>query len=434
MNDIKEFANFYLKITGTTSRLDKEAILKDYQDSAAIKSILQFLFNPFVVTGISERKLTKNVTLKGQGCTSLASLLEYFKKHNTGRDEDIAVLKHFTADLSEEHAFLVHGLIKKDLTLGASEKTLNKVFGAGFIPAFDVMLAEKYVENTAFVEGKSFIITEKLDGVRCMLIFNEVGEPSFFSRAGKPFHDMIELTQEVKQLDPKMVYDGELLLAVDEPINSADLYRLTVKVTAKDGNKTGLIYNVFDALPKKDLLNGGCSIPCEERKACLREALTRLSLPHIKEVPILYAGEDIKQIDILCDEYTDKGREGVMVNIADAPYECKRTKNLLKVKRFNTADVRVLEWEEGTGANKGKLGAVIVEFIAPDNKKYTCKVGSGFQKEEREEFFANPEKIVGHIIEVGYFELSQNQKDNGYSLRFPTFKGLRNDKDEISMY
>ncbi len=434
MNELKEFANFYQKITGTTSRLDKEAILLSYQNSDAVKNILQFLFNPFIVTGISERKLTKNVTLKGQSCNSLAELLEYFKKHNTGRDEDIAVLKNFTAELSEEFAFLVHGLIKKDLTLGASEKTLNKVFGSGFIPSFDVMLAEKYVENTAFVEGKSFIITEKLDGVRCMLIFNDVGEPSFFSRAGKPFHDMIELSEEVKKLDPKMVYDGELLLAADESINSADLYRLTVKVTAKDGNKTGLIYNVFDALPKKDLLNGGCSIPCEERKARLREELNQLSLPHIKEVPILYAGTDMKQIDILCDEYTDKGREGVMVNIADAPYECKRTKNLLKVKRFNTADVRVLEWEEGTGANKGKLGAVIVEFIAPDNKKYTCKVGSGFQKEEREDFFAHPEKIVGHIIEVGYFELSQNQKDNGYSLRFPTFKGLRNDKDEISMY
>ena len=109
-------------------------------------------------------------------------------------------------------------------------------------------------------------------------------------------------------------------------------------------------------------------------------------------------------------------------------------KNLLKVKRFNTADVRVLDWEEGSGANQGKLGAVIVEFIAPDKKKYTCKVGSGFEKEEREEFFANPKKIVGHIIEIGYFELSQNQNDDGYSLRFPTFKGLRDDKNEISMY
>lgn len=434
MKALTEFEVFYKKITGTTSRLDKEAILRSYQSNTEIKEILHFLFNPFIVTGISERKLAKEVTLLEQKCLSLLALLDYFKVHNTGRDEDIAVLKTFTAGLSDEHATLVNGLIKKDLTLGASEKTLNKVFGAGFIPSFDVMLAEKYVENTAFVEGKRFLITEKLDGVRCMLIFNEMGEPTFFSRAGKSFDDMVELTAEVKSLNPQMVYDGELLLAVEQPINSADLYRMTVKVTAKDGVKSGLVYNVFDCLPKADLLKGGCNTACEERKSQLSAELSKISLPHLKEVPILYAGDDVKKIDQLCDEYTDMGREGIMVNIADAPYECKRTKNLLKVKRFNTADVRVLDWEEGTGANKGKLGAVIIEFIAPDGKKYTCKVGSGFAKEDREFFFAQPDKIVGHIIEVGYFELSQNQKDQGYSLRFPTFKCLRDDKNEISMH
>jgi len=431
---LNDFEDFYQKITATNSRLDKESILNYYQDHTGIKEILFFLFNPFIVTGISERKLTKSVKNIANKCKNLKSLLEYFKKHNTGRDEDIAVLKAFTNDLSEVQKNLVNGLIKKDLTLGASEKTLNKVFGAGFIPSFNVMLAEKFVENSEYVDGKRFIVTEKLDGVRCILIFNDVGEPTFFSRAGKPFDDMVDLAEEVKGLNSQMAYDGELLLAVEQPINSADLYRMTVKVTAKDGIKKGLIYNVFDTLPKTDLLNGGCAMPCEQRKAQLSAELQKLNLPHIKEVPVLYVGNDLKKIDNLCDEYTDMGREGVMVNLANAPYECKRTKNLLKVKRFNTADVRVLDWEEGTGANKGKLGAVIVEFIAPDKKKYTCKVGSGFAKEDREFFFVNPDEIVGHIIEVGYFELSQNQKDNGYSLRFPTFKCLRNDKNEISMH
>lgn len=434
MKALDDFAIFCEKMNGTTSRLEKEAILKSYQDNENVKEILQFLFNPFIVTGISKRKLAKEVNVTGQKCTSLHDLLVYFQTHNTGRDEDIAVLQQFTSDLSTTQTELVNSLIKKDLTLGANEKTLNKVFGADFIPSFNVMLAEKYMENTAFVTGKRFIITEKFDGVRCMLIFNDAGEPTFFSRSGKSFDDMVELAEEVKQLDSQMVYDGELLLGVNQPIDSAELYRMTVKVSNSDGVKTGLVYNVFDSLPKTDLMRGESPIPCEQRKTLLNERLQKLKLPHVKAVPILYVGEDVDKIDTICDEYTDMGREGIMVNIADAPYECKRTKNLLKVKRFNAADVRVLDWEEGSGANQGKLGAVTVEFIAPDQKKYTCKVGSGFEKEEREEFFAHPEKIVGHIIEIGYFELSQNQNDDGYSLRFPTFKCLRDDKDEISMH
>ena len=434
MKMIDDFAEFYQKIIGTTSRLEKEAILKNYENHTIVKEVLRFLFDPFIVTGISKKKLNKTVNVTVQSCQDLHELLAYFQTHNTGRDEDIAVLKQFTANLNQTQTDLINGIIKKDLTLGANEKTLNKVFGADFIPSFNVMLAEKYAENTAFVAGKRFIITEKFDGVRCMLIFNDAGEPTFFSRAGKSFDDMVELSQEVRRLDPKMVYDGELLLGVDQPIDSADLYRMTVKVTNSDGVKTGLIYNVFDCLLKKDLMNGGSVIPCEERKTQLSETLRKAQLPHVKEVPILYIGDDVKKIDTICDEYTNMGREGIMVNIADAPYECKRTKNLLKVKRFNAADVLVLDWEEGSGANQGKLGAVTVEFIAPDQKRYTCKVGSGFEKEEREEFYAHPERIVGHIIEIGYFELSQNQNDEGYSLRFPTFKCLRDDKNEISMH
>lgn len=435
MQTLNKFWDFYQEMTSTTSRLEKEAILARYQDDAAVKRVLHFLFNPFIVTGISEKKLAKKVALPLTAPATLGELLDYFRVHNTGRDEDIAVLQKFAADLDAPRRELLFGIIKKDLTLGASEKTLNKVFGAGFIPAFNVMLAEKYAENMDFVAGKRFIITEKLDGVRCMLIFNEAGVPTFFSRAGKSFDDLVELSTEAQQLDKSLVYDGELLLGTDNPeINSADLYRMTVKVTAKDGVKRGLIYNVFDCLPQNDLLAGGSTIPCETRKQDLAQQLAKLSLKHIKNVPILYIGDCISKIDTICDEYTNMGREGVMVNIADAPYECKRTKQLLKVKRFNAADVRVLNWEEGAGANKGKLGAVLVEFLAPDGKLYTCRVGSGFEKEERERFFAHPEEIVGHIIEIGYFELSQNQNDTGYSLRFPTFKCLRDDKNEISMH
>ena len=41
--------------------------------------------------------------------------------------------------------------------------------------------------------------------------------------------------------------------------------------------------------------------------------------------------------------------------------------------------------------------------------------------------------IIGKIIEIGYFEITTNQNET-YGLRFPTYKWVREDKDEISMY
>jgi DNA ligase-1 len=51
------------------------------------------------------------------------------------------------------------------------------------------------------------------------------------------------------------------------------------------------------------------------------------------------------------------------------------------------------------------------------------RVGSGFTIEQRQDFHKNPNKILGKIITVQYFQESQNQ-DGGISLRFPTFKIL----------
>lgn len=116
-----------------------------------------------------------------------------------------------------------------------------------------------------------------------------------------------------------------------------------------------------------------------------------------------------------------------MLNYAYAPYELKRTNTLLKVKKFQTADLRVIDYFEGEGSLKGMLGGFVVEY-----KGNTLGVGSGFKQSERIDFWDNREDYIGKIIEIQYFEETTNQKDNTLSLRFPTFKRVRDDKNEIS--
>lgn len=448
MIDLGNFKKLVEVLKGDNSRIAKEKALKDY-DTEANRALLWFIFNPYVVTGISSKKAEKYkgklklgkfslldlVEENNTDYTDLTNMFNYFKEHNTGRDEDLMELEKY-AQYNAPYQDLIYSIITKDLKLGITSTTLNKVYGKGFIPSFDVMLAEKYFDDPEGLvpNGTEFVLTTKLDGVRCLILNTEEG-PELFSRQGQPLKGFVEIERDMKQLPKGYAYDGELLFENINNLDSKDLYRATMKEVTADKEKHNVIFNCFDILPIEDFKKGKCSIKAKDRKEMLHKCLSLFGniIYSIKEVKCLYKGTDKSQINYWLDKITSEGGEGVMINIADAPYECKRTKNLLKVKKFQSCDLLVYDLEEGEGQNKGKLGAAKVWFIAPDGNKYSCDVGCGFTLEQREDFWQHKEKLLNRIIEVGYFEITQNQQ-GGYGLRFPTFKWVREDKSEISMY
>ena len=438
---IERFNNFVEEMQSVSGRIDKENILTKYINDVELKEILNFIFNPYIITGISSKKINKFKNYFDplyndvpDSYRDVMSMLEYLKEHNHGRDEDLIEVEQY-ATMNSPYENLIYAIATKDLKLGVQPTTLNKVYGKGFIPTFDVMLAQKYFDDPDKLvpDGTEFILTTKLDGVRCVLI-NEENNPKFFSRQGQMFEGLVELEKEARLLPTGFVYDGELLLNKDG-LESKDLYRETMKVVSADKEKLNVNFNIFDMLPIEDFKNGYCDKPAKKRKLDIMNLFDRedLSLNYMKEVKVLYFGENKDAINNLLDDITKKGGEGVMINLAESPYECKRSKGLLKVKKMQTADVRVIGIEEGTGKNKGKVGALKIEFIGPDGNIYQNDVGSGLTDELREDFWNNQDKVLNKIIEIKYFEISSNQNGT-YGLRFPVFKWIREDKDEISMY
>lgn len=445
MINLSNFNELVIKLQNTSSRIEKESLLSQYGTDSN-KALFYWIFNPYIVTGISKKKSEK---YKGKininkfslfdlfeqdttDYTDLTNMFNYFKDHNTGRDEDLIELEKF-AQYNSPYQDLIYSIITKDLKLGIQSTTLNKVYGKDFIPTFDVMLAYKYFDDPdKFVpDNTEFILTTKLDGVRCVLINGD--EPIFYSRQGQIFEGLVDLENEAKKLPKGFVYDGELLLN-DNNLASKDLYRETMKVVGADKEKHNIIFNCFDILTIDSFKSGIFNCSSKLRKQKVHDILSSDIFNYFKEVKVLYDGVDKDYITYWLDKVTNAGGEGVMINIANAPYECKRTKSLLKVKKFNTADVRVIDLEEGNGQNAGKLGALKIEFIGPDGKIYNCDVGSGLTLEQREDFWAHKDKVLNKIIEISYFEVSMNSNNNSYSLRFPVFKHIRDDKTEISMY
>lgn len=432
---LERFNDLATSLQATTGRKEKESLLAQYKDDEEVKAVLQFIYDPYIVTGVSKKSLVKDLYEEVlTPAANLLTVLDYFKSHNTGKHLDIAYAQAFIK-ANPNYRDLILDILSKDLKLGVQPTTLNKVYGEGFIRSFGVQLAQRYFEAPEKFLPKNtlFILSQKLDGVRCVIIKDYDGNVEFFTRQGQPIEGLVELAEEAKSLSSGYVYDGELLLDKDMK-ESKDLYRETVKVVNSDKEKKGVNFNCFDCVEYNSFLKGFDERPTYLRKSFILKLLESSNFHYIKNVPNLYVGMDQTEITRWLDDITAAGGEGVMINIADAPYECKRSKFLLKCKKFNTADVRVLSLEEGTGSNKGKLGAVQVQFLGPDGKPYTCRVGSGFELAERDYFWKHPEELQGKIIEIKYFEVSNNQENSDYSLRFPTFKSVRFDKDEISMY
>ena len=155
------------------------------------------------------------------------------------------------------------------------------------------------------------------------------------------------------------------------------------------------------------------------------EIIANLGLKNITIVPRFYAGHDHSEM-WKCLEYAEsRDMEVIIINL-DTPYECKRTKNLIKVKKFYTYDLRVTGVEEGTGRNSGKLGAVIVDF-----RGNNVRVGSGFNDDQRVNYWQHPELIIGRVIEVKYKEVTRN-KQGTESLQFPVFIRVREEGKDVS--
>ena len=432
MNKVKEI---FTQLQSTNSKLEKQKIIKDNADNQQFTDTLVFLLSPYILTGMSERKINKKVGAVRGIIKSWENAVKYLSTHNTGTDHDIALIQSFITNQPEDMQDFYKGLITKSIKLGCDAKTVNSVLGKGFIPSFEIQLAEKYFEKPNKVVG-NFTLTEKLDGFRLATIIHN-DKIEFYSRQGQLVEGLVEVEEDMKMFCKvnklhNAFFDGELVAVNCEELSSDENYKVVTKTARTKGIKRGLKYNIFDTLSYEEFMSQECDTEYYRRRWLLNELSKNVNLTHINILPVLYNGSNKDMIMEYLNKARENHKEGIMINLDNGMYEFKRTTNLLKVKVMQDADLKIVDVYEGTGKNKGKLGGIIIEFIYKDNT-YRCECGSGFSDDERIDYWNNPEKILNKIATIQYFEISKND-DGGYGLRFPVWTHrIRDDKTEISM-
>lgn len=425
-----EVIKIFKQIQETSSLNEKKTIIITNKNNELFKKCLRFLLDGNIVTGISTKKINKKVSPSSELapyylCASsiFEDVMEYLQKNNTGKDEDIYEVQSFLLSHEEDREFYEQ-MITKSFRLGADAKLVNKCI-PGLIPTFDVMLGTPI--DKVKLKGNEWIsISRKLNGTRCAFVGDKC-----MTRQGKEYKGLDHIIKDLHSLGLKNCFvDGELLYKNEENLSDSEAFQKGTGIAmSKDNDKSSLKLVIFDVFPLEEFWNGKSKESYYERKKMLLEIKEDIELfdevKNIEVVQMCYEGTDHTEIWKWLDYAEDNDWEGIILNL-DTPYECKRTKNLIKVKKFFSCDVKCTGIEEGSGRNKGTLGALICDY-----KGFPVNVGSGFSDSDRKHFWQHPEDVIGKIISVKYKEETKN-KDGGISIQFPVFETVRFDKNEPS--
>ena len=320
-------------------------------------------------------------------------------------------------------------ILIKDMRAGFSEKTVNtvveKINEEYAIPVFTCQLAHDSANHESKVAGDK-LVEVKLDGVRVITIVYPDGRVDQYSRNGKELvnfpHIKEQISKNAESFTEAVILDGEVMSA-----SFQDLMKMVHRKS--DVKSDDAVLNLFDIITLREFQAGRGIHRQFDRSVTLAAWHNQYheSMPNVtvvgQELVDLnsFVGQArFKQIN---QDAVEGGYEGIMIKDPEAVYECKRSVAWLKLKPFIEVSLEVVDVEEGTGRNAGRLGALVCSG-EDDGRRIAVNCGSGFSDDDRRIFWDCRGQLVAQIVEVRADAVTQNQ-DGTYSLRFPRFLRFR---------
>jgi DNA ligase-1 len=438
-NGITVAADWIRDLEASDSRLHKERVIEKALMAAKLGSANAqcFLFNcyqaynPYYTFHVKQVPESSGIEQAENPWPVFWGLLEGLRTRSfsghRARDAILETMKRFD---SLEWNNLCRRVITKDLRCGISEKTLNKVLGKTEwkIPVFSCQLAQDSTDQPKKLKGIKRLEC-KLDGVRVLAVVQGT-DVTLYSRNGKEFANFPQIAQAIEDNRNALFtipHGGRFVL--DGEIVGESFQKLMKQAHRKsDAVTDGMVYHVFDIIPLDSFIEGHYNAQQHKRIEMLERV--RALLPDNGPIQVMNGlevdldtaeGHDIMQR--YAEAAVEGGFEGIMIKSMDAPYLCKRTDSWMKWKPTITVDLKIVGFEQGTGRNADRLGAIICE--GDDNGRHICvNVGSGLSDGDRDEYWRSRDLLLGHLVEIQADAVTQNQ-DGSYSLRFPRFLRFR---------
>ena len=275
-------------------------------------------------------------------------------------------------------------------------------------PFIEPMLAQKYEDRKDEIVFPIWS-QPKLDGIRCICT-----PQGMFSRNGKKIVSAPHIHASLQSFfdkHPDVILDGELYadkLANDfNKICSLVKKQKPTEADLKESARA-IQYHVYDIVDTGITFSERyrwleANLPFGDRNKQIRLVMT-VEVVHEKELDHIYGS------------YIEDGYEGQMVRV-DAPYEQKRSKNLLKRKEFQDAEYQINEIGEGEGNRTGMAGFAILEN--KDGSLFRSNIKGSH--EFLAELWNDRERVIGQKATVQFFNLTPDGVP-----RFPYVIAIRN--------
>ena len=427
-------------IASTSSRLEKEAFLRGEENNNELWAVVKATYDPFTqyyVRGVVEVEDNPYEPLQAMGIFEAIAHLGFLsRREKTGHDARNYVARVYEA-LNDDDKDTFKKILDRDLRIGCSGKTFNKIW-PGMVKEYPCMLASAYSEKGLEEMNFPAYSQTKMDGMRCNIIVHRDGGVEVRSRQGKLFetHGVFDEEAQIMRdsLDQHnegwyVVLDGELLCH-DSEMNplprqiSNGICNKANKGTITKLEAMKLTLVVWDYIPEP-VFSGDVEDPLmySERYDNLYEIFCDVGLSRFMLVETV----DVANIDEARAHYREMiadGQEGTIVKDKSVGWSNTRSKLTMKFKEIRDIDLRVTAWNEGTGKNKGLLGALTAET---EDGKIRVNIGTGFSDEQRKSF--TEEYVVGKIVEIEYNQRITSEGRDYDSLFLPRFIELREDKD-----
>lgn len=449
MHDITNFTTV-LKACEAAGGAGSKAAIKDALKTLTpgARTLFKYAMDPFLVFGVKKFDRMEKHHYSGTDNADIKIITRTLDKladrTYTGNAARTAVAT-MLAEFTWETAAYLERIIDKDLQAGFSPDTYNKIWKEDQVRVFNVMLADKCVEEEDFEAIEFPCIGDiKYDGERnvCFQLIAETNfapaGSSYRSRSGKIAEHMAglfdeELARIREYLGYDFVLDGERMAK-----DYIDTINAKKSGAEGEAGKKNMRFRAFFLMPLTDWIAQKCSITMKQNRIALEKILIdckceKITLSKAREV------KDFADMTEYVDEVTTpgydgmpKGQEGLILKRNDAEYQWDRTIDWCKCKKFFDFEAVILNFELGKKRNAKRMGRVNVAGYLEDGTFFEVGVGSGWKDADREDCAANFEaKWKGKIMQGKYQEVSLGKNKKYHSLRFPTAlpeRGWRDDK------